>query len=356
MSVIRRLLIAITLMLAIGCIFFAKAILLPFAMAFMLTLTLSPVVRLLVKIRISETLAAGLIMVTLLSMTGGAIYGLSGPVSGWISGAPEIGRKIERKLWSLRSSVTAAVDASEQVGKIAKPEDPTVQKVAVQQAGVLTDAADGAVAVFTTAGITAVLMFFMLASGRLFYEKLVRVLPTMTEKKRAIRVVHTVEREVSRYLFTITAINLSLGAVIATILWSIGMPNPILWGVMAAALNFIPYVGALAGVVVVGLVALVSFPTASTAALAAGSYFLCTTIEGQLLTPALVGRRLEMNPVAVFVSIALWGWLWGIPGALMAVPFLVSLKVLCEHFDGLATLGEFLGGGIPADDKDDSDV
>ncbi len=131
------------------------------------------------------------------------------------------------------------------------------------------------------------------------------------------------------------------------------MPNPILWGLMAALLNFLPYVGALVGVAVVGLVALVSFDSIGSALLAPALYFACTVVEGQFITPALVGRRLEMNTVAVFLSVAVWGWLWGVPGALMAVPLLVSVRVMCDHFEGLSALGEFLSARQQSDASED---
>ncbi len=345
---VRVSLIGSFIILLIGALYFGKEILLPIALAFMLTLTLSPVVRYLAKFRVPEVVSALVIVLAVVGSTAVGIYYLSGPVSGWIDGAPQTGRQIRAKIEAMRAPVDAAVNASKQVEEITSgSNDPTVQKVVVQQPGLIARAAGGAVSLGSTAGITIVLLFFLLASGKLFYEKLVRILPTMTEKKRAIRVVYAVEEEVSAYLLTISAINLALGVLISGVMWALGMPNPILWGVMAAALNFIPYVGALVGVAVVGIVALVSFDTPSVALLPPAVYFVCTTIEGQFITPALLGRRLEMNTVVVFLSVAVWGWLWGVLGALMAVPLLVSLRVLCDHFEGLSSLGEFLGGKVP---------
>lgn len=336
------------IILMLGVIYFAKEILLPVALAFMLTLTLSPVVRYFLRFRIPEWLSALAIVLVLVGGSAAGVYYLSGPVSGWIDGAPETGRKIRDKISGLRAPVDAAVNASKQVEEIAAASnDPSVQKVVLQQPGIVSRAADGIVSFGSMAGITIVLLFFLLASGKLFSEKLVRILPTMSEKKRAIRVVHAVEEEVSVYLLTIAAINAGLGVAIAGVTWSLGMPNPILWGLMAAILNFIPYVGAFIGISVVAIVALVSFDSPGLAMLPPALYFLCAIVEGQFMTPALLGKRLEMNTVVVFLAVAFWGWLWGVLGALMAVPILVSVRVLCDHFESLSSLGEFLAGPTP---------
>lgn len=304
---VQTCLIVVTLILVVGAIYLAKSILLPIALAVMLTLTFSPIVRVLARWRIPEWLSAALIVLSLIAFVGSAVYSLSGPVRAWIEGAPQTIQKVEDKLRNLKGSLDGAVSASKEVGEIATPQDPDVQKVVVQQSGIVNDAAGGLISALTTAGITVVLFFFLLSSGRLFYEKLVRVLPTLAEKKRAIRIVQTVEEEVSAYLLTITAINAALGFFIGLAMWALDMPNPVLWGLMAAGLNFVPYVGALLGVAIVGVVALVSVDTTSAAVTVAGAYWACTVIEGQFITPSLLGRRLEMNPVVVFISIAFWG-------------------------------------------------
>lgn len=344
----------ILLILSIGAIYVAKAILLPVFFAFLLTLTLSPLVRLFARHHVPEAISAFGIIVSVVGIVGFGAWSLGGPLSGWVDSASGLRGEIEQKFERLRQPLAAVIGASKQVERIARTEDPSVQKVVVQEQGLIGLVADNAFSVLTTGGITVVLAFFLLSSGRMFYEKLVRVLPTLAEKKRAIRIVHSVEEEVSRYLLTITAINCALGIAIGLAMWGLGMPNPALWGVMAALFNYMPYVGALAGVAIVSIVALVSFDALGAPFIIAASYFGLTLLEGQFITPAIVGRRLEMNTVAVFLSVAFWGWLWGVPGALMAVPLLVALRVLCEHFDGLAKLGEFLAGPVVVADEDEA--
>ncbi len=194
----------------------------------------------------------------------------------------------------------------------------------------------------TSIAITFVLSLFLLASGTLFYEKIVQSFASLTEKKRALRIVYDVEREISRYLLTVALINGGLGVAVGLGLWAIGLPNPFVWGAAAALLNFLPYVGALATILFVAAIALVSFDSLSYAMLAPGWVIICNIIEGQVITPLIVGRRLEVNAVAIFIAVAFWSWLWGIVGALIAVPLLVVIKVFCDHFDGLRHVGNFL--------------
>ena len=196
------------------------------------------------------------------------------------------------------------------------------------------------------------LLLFLLSSGDLFYAKIVRAMPTFSDKKKALGIALDIERELSRYLGTIALINAGLGICVGLALWAIGIPNPILWGVLAGVLNFIPYIGSLIGVALVGTIALGTMPTLSHAALAPLAYFALTTIEGQFVTPVLVGRRLALNPVTLFLGIAFWGWLWGVIGMLFAVPLMVAVKIFCSHIDGLATISDFLSTENTDDDGD----
>ncbi|WP_299785994.1 AI-2E family transporter [uncultured Marivita sp.] len=126
-------------------------------------------------------------------------------------------------------------------------------------------------------------------------------------------------------------------------MYLVGLPNPVLWGVLAFALNFLPFIGAVVGAFLVAAFGILSFDTLGLGLLPAGLYLTLTSVEGQFITPSVLGRRLEMNTVSVFLTVIVWSWLWSVPGALMAVPFLLLLKVICNNVPGLATLGNFLG-------------
>jgi len=152
------------------------------------------------------------------------------------------------------------------------------------------------------------------------------------------------EHQISRYLAAITVINAGLGLAIGLALWAVGMPNPLLWGIAAFLLNYLPFLGAIAGTLGVGMVALVTFDTAGQALLAPLAYYTLTSIEGQVITPLMLGRQLAINTVAVFVTVMLWVWLWGVPGAFLAVPVLVIVKVLADNLPQMQGFGRFLEG------------
>jgi predicted PurR-regulated permease PerM len=250
------------------------------------------------------------------------------------------------------------MEVSHQLDSIADgARDPNVQKVVLSQSGVLSQAANNLLSAGTSITIVFVLSLFLLASGTMFYEKIIQSFASLSEKKRALRIVYDVEREISRYLLTITVINICLGTVIGFGLWALGMPTPFLWGAAGALLNFLPYIGALMTIVLVAAIALISFDTISYALLAPTFVLLCDIVEGQLITPMTVGRRLEINAVAVFIAIAFWSWLWGVVGALIAVPLLVVIRVFCDHFDGLRHVGNFLAAqqnGVVAEEVEEA--
>jgi predicted PurR-regulated permease PerM len=191
-------------------------------------------------------------------------------------------------------------------------------------------------------GLMALTLYFHLGWGDLFLRKLIRALPTLTNKQRAVEIARETERQVSAYLLTITLVNALLGAALGAAVWLLGVPNPTLWGAMVFVLNFIPYLGPLIGIVVLGVVALVTLPGLGYALLVPAFYFLLHSVESNIITPLVLVRRLTLNPIVMFLWLSLWFWLWGIPAAVLAVPMLKTLKIFCDNIPQLARAGQFL--------------
>ena len=192
---------------------------------------------------------------------------------------------------------------------------------------------------------TFVLLYFLLASGDLFLRKTVRLIPTLRNKIQAVEVAREIQAMLGRYFFTVTVINAGLGVATAIAMQLLGMPNALLWGAMAMLLNYIPYLGPTASLVILSVAAVVTFDNLAQIWPVPAVFLTLTVLEGQLLQPVVVGRSLRMNPVMVFVAVLLLGWLWGIAGMFIAVPILATLKVICDHVERFAALGEYLGRG-----------
>jgi predicted PurR-regulated permease PerM len=188
-----------------------------------------------------------------------------------------------------------------------------------------------------------VLLYVLLASGDLSRRKLVKLLPTLAEKKRAIRIARRTEKQISSYLFTITCINVGLGVAVGAAMYLLGMPTPFLWGTMAGLLNFAPFAGSMVSALVLLAVASVTFDSIEMLVLVPLVYIALTTIEAYLVTPTILGKRFRLNVIAVFLSLFFWGWMWGPAGVLLAVPMLATLKIISDQVDRLAPLGELLG-------------
>ncbi|HET7458777.1 MAG TPA: AI-2E family transporter, partial [Gemmatimonadaceae bacterium] len=188
-----------------------------------------------------------------------------------------------------------------------------------------------------------ILLYFLLAGGDLFLQKLIKVLPHFGDKIKAVEIARATEAAVSAYLTTALIVNLVEGAVVALLMWLIGLPNPPFWGAMVACMEFVPYLGALTVVGVLALAGLTTFDNVPHALLAPASFLLVNVVQANLVSPMLLGHRLTLNPVAIFVGLAFFFWIWGVPGAFLAVPLLATFKIFCDNIESLAAVGEFLG-------------
>lgn len=321
----------------------AAAVLVPLAMATVLSIVLSPLVVWLGTLRIPAPIGAAIVVAGILLLSAGAAYYLSYPAAKWMRELPDTVRQVETKLRDLRAPIEDVAAASEQVEAIAGKNDDGTPIVEVREESFADVLLTSTQAFLISAAVVTVLVYMLLASGDLFLQKLVKVQPQFSDKKVAVEVVRQIKHDVALHLFTITIINAALGGAIAVAMFLLGMPNPILWGILAAALNYIPYFGAVVGAITIALVAFVTFDDTVSIVLPPLAYVAITSIEGNVITPMVLGMRLSLNPVVIVIGLLFWGWLWGVPGALLTVPMLVIIKSVCDRITGLQGAGEFLG-------------
>jgi predicted PurR-regulated permease PerM len=340
----NRVLVILLVLAALYTIYFARAFLLPVVLAMLFSLILSPTVRALKQLHIPEPLGATVVVATLVAGLVSAMVSLSEPAVQWVSKAPKILLEIEYKLHGVKKSVDQVAKVAEKVEAMTAPASSAKPQAKVTPAkpSLLSRTFAGTQRFLLSMVSTLILLYFLLASGDTFLRKMVRAMPTLTDKKRAVGVARTIQSEMARYLFAITCINAGLGVATGLAMHWLGMPNPILWGVMVAVLNYVPYVGATTSLAILSLVAFLSFEQTSQVLLVSAVFFAIVTIEGQLLTPWIVGARLTLHPVLIFVGMLFWGWLWGVAGALIAVPILMTFKIFCDHFEKMHPVSEFM--------------
>jgi predicted PurR-regulated permease PerM len=335
--------VAIFVLMIFYTLYFARIFFLPIVLAILLSFLLSPIVRGLKRLWIPEYVGAALVMLFVLGILGVGIYYLIDPATQWMATVPKSISRIEQKVRLFRKPVEQVTKTAERVEKITTVTPQGTPQVAVRGETLVDRVFTSAWQVLAGALVVIILLYFLLASGDLFLRKLVKVMPTFENKKLAVEIASRIEDHISKYLMTVTMINLALGTAVGTGLGLLGMPNPVLWGVMVALLNFIPYLGATVGISIVTIVAFLTFHNTGHALAVPGIYLGLAVLEGNFLTPIILGKRLTLNPVIIFICIIFWGWLWGIVGAFLAVPMVAVFKILCDHVEPLAAIGEFLG-------------
>jgi predicted PurR-regulated permease PerM len=325
----------------------AQPVLMPIVTAILLHFPLSSFVRGAKNIGIPPALGALLPLGLLVCCILFVVWQLSMPAMEWMNRLPAAVPKIEAKWRELREPLRVVERASEQVSKIGdNPPDQTL-KVEIKDPPLTDIVVGGMQDVATFLGATLVLLYFLLATDGVFLRKLVRVLPRLRDRKGAVEVVRDIERDLSKFLLTTLTIGLCVGVAEGIAMWALGMPNALLWAAMGACANWIPYVGAMAGTAIVGVAALTAFDSTGHALLVPAVFFAITAFEGSFVTPLIMGKRMTLNPVILLVWLALWGWMWGLVGALIAVPMLASLRIVCDKLPPLAFLSEFLSDREP---------
>lgn len=340
---VRSSIVGLFLLAVLYTIYFTRPVLLPVLVAMLIALVLAPLVNALESFRVPRWLGSAITVTIVVGVLSYGLYQIAGPAMEWVTSLPELLTQAKQKFSGVSSPVEEVTEAATQVQEIAGAAPEPAQVVTVDQPTFGERVLAAGRAFLGRAVFVLALVYFLLASGELFLLKLVRVLPNLTERKRGVTVALTLRGHLSHYFLTITCINTALGVAVGLAMWLLDMPTPAVWGSMAALFNFVPYLGAAAGVSIVGLVGFATFDSTLAAAAPALAYAGLTAVEGTFVTPAMLGRTMRLNPVVILLSLILWGWMWGVPGMLVAVPTLAAVKVFADAYPGLRVLGEFLG-------------
>jgi predicted PurR-regulated permease PerM len=323
--------------------YFMRSLLLPIVLALLLSYLLRPVVRGLARLHVPTPVGAAIILLTFVGLIGYAVSFLAAPAAGWLEKAPYSLHQLQWKLVPLRQPMQNVANASGEIEKLATPGNtPAKPAIEVKRHPIADVLYVRTPELIASAVMILILLFFLLAYDGVFLTKLIKLMPTLADKKRAVTIAHEIEAHVSRYLFTVTMINIGLGIVVGTTAGLLGLRNPIMWGVMVAILNFVPYLGALTGIICMTLGAVLSFDSFGYALIFPGMYLTFATLEGNFITPWIMGRSLTLNPVMVLLSLTFWGWMWGIAGVILAVPILAAFKIFCSHIKPIEPIAEFL--------------
>jgi predicted PurR-regulated permease PerM len=351
-NVVPACLVILAFLAVCAALYFCSRLLIPFVFALLAYLTLRPLVGGICRLGASKTIASGLVVLTLVAIFGMTVWLLSSPVQQWLETAPNSVATIRKNLEGWRKPLTAIDQAGEELSK-------ATENVAAGQAPVEVSVRkprmiDEAVLVNTTGQVLAlcaaiaVLTFFMLSTGDDLVNRILYVLPDDEKRIAMLEVIGRIQDTVGRYLGQIACINFCLGVVVTGMMWLLNMPTPMLWGILAMLFNFIPYIGALAATTLVFLAAISTFDSASRAALTAVAFWSCTAIEGQFITPTILGRTLRSGPVIVLSSVAFWGFFWGLPGVLIAIPLLIVQRYVYAQFESTYPLAIILGEEVSA--------
>ena len=329
----------------LAALYVASSIILPVVLAFVLKLLLQPAVRLLERVHLPRAIGALLAILLVIGALVGLVAALSVPAATWAERLPEGIPRLEAHLVVLKGPIQALQKVIQQAEQVADAPGQKGSTIAVRRDLGLTGALfAGTRAVLDGLFTTVLVLYFLLVSGDIFLRRIVEILPKFSDKRQAVDISQQIEEDISAYLVTITVMNAVVGVATAAAMYLCGLGDPLLWGATAFLLNYIPILGPLFGIGIFLLAGMLSFDSLWWALLPPALYFGIHLVEGETLTPMLLARRFTLNPVLVILSLVFWFWMWGVPGAILAVPMLAILKIVCDRVRPLKALGHFLEG------------
>ncbi|BET67328.1 AI-2E family transporter [Opitutales bacterium ASA1] len=318
----------------LAALYLVRSVVVPIVVACIFALLLRPLVGRLHRWHIHPFVSASVVILVGAGALVFSLVSLQPAAKQWFDEAPAATRKIERFLSDLRRPVEDVGKAGERLENLTSGSDAR-RTVELKQPGIAERALWGTVDVAWALVLVMFVLFFLLGTNGRLIHNLGRFVCDRASGSDAAELVEATSAHVSRYLATITVVNACLGVAIGTALGLVGLPNPVLWGVMAALLNFVPYLGGLVGVSIVALAGIMTFDTLAPALAGPALYIVINSLEGMLITPAVLGRRFRLDPAACLIWLVFWGWLWGVPGALLAIPMLTIVKIAGDHIESL---------------------
>ena len=353
-------LVVLTVLATVFALRWAAAVFIPLMVSLMLTYALAPLVDQLERWRISRWIGAAVILLGLGGAFGWTGYSLSGSASELLDALPVAAQKLRIAMrTNSRATDANALDTVQKAAaQLEQAAEENSAKVAARKgvARVVIERPSfnvrdylwsGTVGLISAAGqltLVAFLTFFALGSGDTFRRKLVKITgPSLQKKKITVHVLDDITKHIERYLLVQILTSALVGVATGLAFWAIGLENAAVWGILAAVTNLIPYIGSVIVMAAAGLVAFLQFNGIEMALLVGGVSLVIHTLVGNLLVPFLTSRTSRMNPVAVFVGVIFWGWLWGIWGLLLGIPIMMVAKAICDHVEDLQPIGELLG-------------
>ncbi|RJR42929.1 MAG: AI-2E family transporter [Desulfobacteraceae bacterium] len=325
-------------------LYFAKVLLLPIAIALLLSALLRPLVAIFRRLRIPEGVGAALVTCLLIGVVGFSVYRLSFPATEWFERGPRLIWKAEFKLSSIKKTIQEARESTRRLEEAARlqKEEKGKEEVVVKGPSIADRFLSQTQILLVGAFITLVLLYFLLARGRLTFERWIGSFTDPDHGQKWKEIFLNIEQEITRYLATITLINAGLGLATGVTMALLGMPNPVLWGVVAGSLNFMPYVGGLFTTLILAIVSLITFDNLDRILLPPLIFMFLTALEGNFITPMIAGKRLGLNPLLLVIALLFWGWIWGVPGMLLVVPIQASLKIIAKNIPFMFSLREII--------------
>lgn len=336
-------LVVLTVLAVMTALYIARAVLLPLTVAVVLSLVLRPAVAALRRFGVPSFVGATLLFALMLGAGAFGVMTLREPAQALLAEAPRTLDSVKERLQGYMQPLKELQDAGVEMDRLTKtPGETEPVAVRLEQPALSGEVLNTTGEYVAGITITLALWYFLLVSGDRFLEKTVTLAPTFRGKREVVVTVREIEARIGRYLGAITLVNAGLGVAVAIGLWVIDFPNPLLWGVIAMLLNYLPFAGLAIGTALMAFTGLATFESLSHAMLAPAIYLGANFIEQNLITPLILGRSIDLNPVVILLAALLGGWLWGVMGMFLAVPLLIIARVICESVEPLNPVAVYL--------------